>query len=114
MSEITLDLNKWKDMITRADSWTQLQQGLLNAVLEAEMAEHIGAERYERTEHRQAYRKGHRPRALKTRVGTLELRVPPSRDGAFSTEVFSRYQRSEQALMLTMMERVFQGYQPVR
>lgn len=73
------------------------------------MAEHIGAGRYERTAQRQAYRNGHRPRSLKTRVGTLELRVPQSRDGAFSTEVFCRYQRSEQALIAAMMEMVVQG-----
>jgi len=36
-------------------------------------------------------------RALITRVGKLELRVPQDRDGRFSTELLDRYQRSEQA-----------------
>lgn len=35
--------------------------------------------------------------------------MPQSRDGAFSTEVFCRYQRSEQALIAAMMEMVVQG-----
>jgi hypothetical protein len=32
-----------------------------------------------------------------TRVGTLELRVPPARPGRFSAEIFSRHQRREKA-----------------
>jgi putative transposase len=43
---------------------------------------------------------------MKTRVGTLELAIPRTRDGQFSTELFSRYQRSEQALVLALMEMV--------
>jgi transposase-like protein len=37
------------------------------------------------------------------------LRVPQVRDGQFSTELFVRYQRSEQALILTLMELVVNG-----
>jgi putative transposase len=37
-------------------------------------------------------------------VGKLELRVPQDRDGRFSTELFERYQRSEQALVSTLAE----------
>ena len=57
------------------------------------MTEHIGAEPYERTDQRRAYRNGYRPRQLTTRVGTLTLRVPQTRGGSFSTELFRRYQR---------------------
>jgi transposase-like protein len=42
-------------------------------------------------------------------VGPLELRVPQDRDGTFSTELFARYQRSEQALVTTLMEMYVQG-----
>lgn len=44
-----------------------------------------------------------------TRVGTLELRVPQDREGLFTTEVFSRYQRSEKALLLALAEMYIQG-----
>ena len=67
------------------------------------------ASRYERTPQRQGYRNGYKPRQLQTRVGTLELLVPQDRDGSFSTELFGRYQRSEQALVLTLMEMYLQG-----
>ena len=73
------------------------------------MTAHLGAAPYERTEGRTGYRNGHKPRTLKTRVGTLKLRVPQDRDGTFSTELFARYQRNEQALVLALMEMYVQG-----
>lgn len=39
----------------------------------------------------------------------MTLKVPRLRDGKFSTELFARYQRSEQALVLAMMEMVSNG-----
>ena len=48
---------------------------LVQAALEAEMTERIGAEKGERTEARLSYRSGYYSRSLITRVGTLELRV---------------------------------------
>jgi putative transposase len=73
------------------------------------MTAHLGAERYERGEGRSGYRNGTKPRTLTTRVGALELRVPQDRDGTFSTELFARYQRSEQALVTTLLEMYVQG-----
>ena len=35
--------------------------------------------------------------------------MPQARDGSFSTDLFRRYQRSEQALVLAMMEEAYQG-----
>jgi transposase-like protein len=81
----------------------------IQAILEGEMTAHLGAARYERGEGRTGYRNGSKPRTLTTRVGALELRVPQDRDGTFSTELFARYQRSEQALVTTLMEMYVQG-----
>ena len=47
--------------------------------------------------------------SLVTRVGKLELRVPRDREGRFSTELFERYQRSEQALVGALAEMYIQG-----
>src|SRR3546814_2847460 len=62
-----------------------------------------------RSDARLGYRSGHYPRTLVTRVGKLELRVPQDRAGRFSTELFERYQRSEQALVATLAEMYVQG-----
>ncbi|MDK2821957.1 MAG: hypothetical protein PWP31_1922, partial [Clostridia bacterium] len=74
-----------------------------------QLTEQLQAAPYERTETRQGYRNGHRTRPMKTRVGKLEIDVPRVREGHFLTELFCRYQRSEQALLLALMEMVVNG-----
>lgn len=91
------------------EAFAKLLEEIFNQVLLAQSEEQIGAKPYERTGKRKAYRNGFRDRELITRVGTLDLRVPRHRNGNFSTELFARYQRSEQALVLTMMEMVVNG-----
>lgn len=86
-----------------------LVERTLQVLLDEEMTTHLGAERYERTGERRGYRNGSKPRTLVTRVGTLELQVPQDRDGTFSTELFGRYQRAEQALVVSLMEMYVQG-----
>ena len=77
--------------------------------LEAEMQEALGVGKGERSAERLGYRSGYYPRKLITRVGTLELRVPQDRQRRFSTEIFSRYQRSEKALVAALVEMYVQG-----
>lgn len=96
-------------MIDDPDFLRELVERTVQAILEAEMSAHLGAERYERGEERRGYRNGTKPRTLITRVGALQLSVPQDRDGTFSTELFARYQRSEQALVSTLMEMYLQG-----
>jgi putative transposase len=91
------------------DFMRTLVRKVMQEVLEAEMADTLGAEPGERTESRLGYRAGHYPRTLITRVGKLELRVPRDRDGRFSTELFERYQRSEKALVSALAEMYVQG-----
>jgi transposase-like protein len=86
-----------------------LMRTALQEVLEAEMADAVGAVKGERTPARLGYRSGYYPRTLITRVGKLELRVPQDRDGRFSTELFERYQRSEKALVAALAEMYVQG-----
>jgi len=92
-----------------ADWLRELVEWVLQELLELEFTEFLGAEPYERNEKRRGYRNGHRSRELYTRVGTLTLRVPRDREGRFSTEIFSRYQRSEKALVLALQEIYLQG-----
>src|SRR5215212_1124227 len=82
---------------------------VLQEMLEAEMTQHIGAAPYERSAARAGHRNGHKMRALRTRVGTLNLSVPQDREGTFSTRLFSRYQRNEKALVLALMEMYVEG-----
>jgi transposase-like protein len=86
-----------------------LVERVVQAVLEAEMTAHLHAERYERNPERRGYRNGYKSRTLNTRVGTLSLQLPQDRDGTFSTQLFARYQRSEKALVLALMEMYVEG-----
>jgi len=91
------------------DSIRELLREVLQEVLEQEMTEAIGAEKGERSPGRLGYRSGYYGRALVTRVGKLELRIPQDRQGHFSTQIFERYQRSEKALVSALAEMYIQG-----
>jgi len=91
------------------DPLRRLAEALLQRLLEQEMAAFLGAEPNERSPERRGYRNGHTPRSFTTRVGRLELQVPRDREGRFRTELFERYQRSEKALVLALMEMYVQG-----
>ena len=92
-----------------ADGLREIVRAVLQEILEAEMTDALGAATSERSAGRLGYRAGYYGRTLITRVGKLELRVPQDRDGRFSTELFERYQRSEQALVATLAEMYVPG-----
>ena len=70
-------------------------QDTINALLEEEADEMVGAERYERTAGREAYRSGHYKRKLVTTSGEVVLDVPKLRGATFQTAVIERYRRRE-------------------
>jgi len=96
-------------LLTENDAMAQLLTSVVNQVLDAQCTDQLKAKPFERNDERQGYRNGYRTRKLHTRVGTLTLQVPQTRDGQFSTDIFKRYQRSEQALVLSLMEMYLQG-----
>src|SRR5262249_44255012 len=107
--QLSVDSEMVQRLFADNDQLARLLEHVLNQVLEAQVAEHVKAEPYERTEERRGYRTGYKPRQLTTRVGTLALRVPQVRDGSFSPDLFERYQRSAQARVCTLMEMVVNG-----
>lgn len=94
---------------TKDEAFGRLMEAILNQVLQAESAEQLGVENYERSEDRSDYRNGTRTRSLTTRIGRIDLKVPRHRNVPFKTTLFENYQRNEQALISTMMEMVIQG-----
>ena len=96
-------------LLSNPDGLRDVVRAVLQEVLESEMNEALAASKGERTPERLGYRSGYYSRTLITRVGKLELRVPQDRSGHFSTELFERYQRSEQALVSTLAEMYVQG-----
>lgn len=106
---ITVDDDALTGLFSEERGVSKLLEQILNQILTAQATEQLQAAPYERNDDRQGYRNGSRPHPLKTRIGTLTLQVPRLRNGQFSTELFHRYQRSEQALLITLVEMVVNG-----
>jgi transposase-like protein len=102
-------LQGWQEGVGGEDFLRGLVERVVQQVLEAEMTSFLGAASYERGPDRRGWRNGYKPRTLKTRVGELELMVPKDRDGEFQSELFERYQRSEKALVLALLQMYIEG-----
>ena len=84
-------------------------QETLNALLDEEADEMVGAERYERTAAREAHRSGHYKRKLVTTSGEVVLDVPKLRGATFQTAVIERYRRRETSVEEAIIEMYLAG-----
>jgi len=82
---------------------------VLQALIEAEATSVIGAGPHERTEERENYRNGHRPRLLSTKAGDVELQIPKLRQGSFFPQILERRRRIDRALFAVVMEAYIHG-----
>jgi putative transposase len=82
---------------------------LAQALMELELTQQVGAERYERALTRTGQRNGYREREWDTRVGTIELQVPRVRDGSFFPSLLEPRKRAERALVAVVQEAYVQG-----
>ncbi|MBY0149350.1 IS256 family transposase, partial [Neobacillus niacini] len=70
---------------------------------------YLRAAAYERSPDRRDYRNGYYERELILGIGKLKLKVPRTRNGEFSTSVFEKYARCDQALVISMLEMFING-----
>jgi transposase-like protein len=77
--------------------------------MEVEVAQHVGADKYERTSARSGERNGYRDRSWDTRVGSIELRVPRARDGGYYPALLEPRRRGERALVAVVQEAYING-----
>ena len=79
-------------------------------LMEAEVAQAVGAQKYERSEERTNHRNGYRERVWETRVGRIDLRIPKLRKGSYFPDWLLEPRRlSEQALLNVVQEAYVQG-----
>jgi hypothetical protein len=71
---------------------------VLQALIDVEATEVIGAEPHERTSTRTNQRNGTRDRLLSTKAGDVELKIPKLRVGSFFPAVLERRRRIDRAL----------------
>src|ERR671917_1429069 len=95
--------------VDQADFLREGVRVLAQELMELELAEHVGAERHERTAERRGYRNGYRERPWDTRVGSIELQVPRVRDGSFFPSLLEPRRRAEKALVAVVQEAYVQG-----
>ena len=99
-----------QEVFAGRDGLKRFLEAVVNAAMQAEVAEQLGAEVHERTECRRGYRNGIKPRRLATRVGSLDLSLPQVRGcEPYHPSMFARWQRSERALLVACAEMYFQG-----
>lgn len=82
---------------------------MLNGLLEEEAGDLVGAERYERTADREAYRAGHYERRLTTTSGEATIRMPKLKGVRFTTAIIERYRRRETSVEEAMIEMYLAG-----
>ena len=82
---------------------------VLQALIDAEVTEVIGAQPHERTPARTNQRNGSRARLLSTKAGDVELRIPKLRSGSFFPSVLERRRRIDRALFAVVIEAYVHG-----
>jgi transposase-like protein len=110
--EMSMALDELLRKAQLSDDVDFLREGvrtLAHALMEVEVAHHLGAGRYERTAERTGERNGHRDRRWDTRVGSIQLRVARVRDGSYFPSLLEPRRRAERALVAVVQEAYVPG-----
>jgi putative transposase len=78
-------------------------------LMELEVSQQIGAERYERSDKRTTQRNGYRERLWETRVGEIDLHIPKLRQGSYYPSLLEPRRRAEQALLAVIQQAYIEG-----
>ena len=93
--ELIGNLVEMYDIKTMADIQEALKDllgGTIQGILEAELDEELGYERYEKTEAAKGnYRNGHKPKTLKSTMGEVEIDVPQDRNADFEPKIVPKH-----------------------
>jgi transposase-like protein len=104
MTDETLPLAELLAKSGDSDFLRTVAETVLQMLMEADVEGLIGAGRHERTAERLNYRNGFRDRALDTRLGTLQLRVPKLRQGSYFPPFLEPRKTTEKALVAVIQE----------
>ena len=91
------------------DFMREAMQLVLQALIDLEATEKIGAARYERSDARTTHRNGSRSRLLSTKAGDVELAIPKLRHGSFFPALLEPRRRIDRALWAVIMEAFVHG-----
>jgi len=94
-----MDLSELLAKQDGGDFLRAVAEAVLQLLMEADVEGLIGAGKHERAEGRTTWRNGYRERALNTRLGTLNLKVPKLRQGSYFPGFLEPRKTSEKALV---------------
>ena len=106
------DVSELLDAIRAGGDLDVVRKGVelvLQALIDVEAAEVIGAERYQRSDTRSTWRNGTRERLLTTKAGDVGLKIPKLRRGSFFPSILERRRRVDRALFAVVMEAYVHG-----
>lgn len=91
------------------DALGEAMRRIINEAMRLERQNHLGVDPYERSEMRNGYANGYKPKTVQTRIGALDLDVPQVRDSSFYPSSLEKGLRSERALKIALAEMYVQG-----
>jgi putative transposase len=104
MTEERLPLAELLAKAGDGDFLRSVAEAVVQLLMETDVDGLIGASRYERSGERATYRNGYRDRALDTRLGSLQLRIPKLRQGNYFPPFLEARRTSEKALAAVIQE----------
>ncbi len=104
MTENTLPLAELLAKAGDGDFLRCVAEAVVQLLMETDVEGLIGAGRHERSGERTTYRNGTRDRALDTRLGSLQLRIPKLRQGSYFPPFLEPRKTSEKALVAVIQE----------
>ena len=100
------------EMLRTADGGELMRRllgGMLQGVVDAEAAAHIGAQLHERTSSRTTQRNGTRDKLVTTTAGDLTVKIPKVRTGSFFPALLCPRRRIDVALHAVVMQAYVEG-----
>ena len=104
MTEDRLPLAELLQKAGEGDFLRAVAEAVVQLLMEADVEGLVGAGRHERSPERLNWRNGYRERALDTRLGTLQLRIPKLRQGSYFPPFLEPRKTSEKALVAVIQE----------
>lgn len=94
VDELMKQLKNPEDAFGPEGLFSRLKGALMERMLEAEMASHLGYEHGDkRPEGTKNARNGHTPKTVRTESGPVDIRVPRDREGTFEPKVVGKHHR---------------------
>lgn len=89
-----IDMYDIKSTADLQNALKDLMGGTIQEMLEGELDEELGHEKYEKTdEPKSNYRNGHKPKTLKSTMGELQIAVPQDRNSEFEPRIVPKHKR---------------------